>query len=577
MAITNAVIAKKLSDLVDAWQKRELEMQEWLAGTPDGGPLGDGCYNLTDYLGNTRLTKSPARLEADVSGLVDSASVYKDQAAASAADAATSAAAAASAAADALADRDLALVHKDGAVAARLGAENAAVNAHAALSAAQALAADVSALYASMRGELDDAVADAVATATADASASAAAAASSAADAASSAAASADSASQSETARDAAVVAQLAAEAAASAAQLFDPAVYVTRLPYAISSWNDVSPGQSGFVRSSADAPTGTSTTYFGISCANQAGSNYHFQIAGRNSRAFVRTMENGTWQSWNELFHTGHLPQWNEISGGSVQTIPGAGSTAAYGSLDITGAAGNYAGVHFRNAGATLMVRTTDKLTGMYDTSAGAWLWYFNGSGVLTAGTIPWARLSGVPSSFTPSSHNHSASNITSGTLPVARGGTGVTTSTGSGATVRNSSPNFTGTPTINGNPITAFTTGTFTASLVGVSGSSSGTIIWVRVGDTVTLYVQADLLGTSNNTAMRLSALPAHLRTNYDPMIPCIVRVGTSNRLAYATLWGDGVIDFQLHNGSTFAGFPTSGTKGLPRGWVITYRTTA
>lgn len=38
----------------------------------------------------------------------------------------------------------------------------------------------------------------------------------------------------------------------------------------------------------------------------------------------------------------------------------------------------------------------------------------------------LTWGNISGKPSSFTPSSHNHSASNITSGTLGIARGGTG-------------------------------------------------------------------------------------------------------------------------------------------------------
>lgn len=40
----------------------------------------------------------------------------------------------------------------------------------------------------------------------------------------------------------------------------------------------------------------------------------------------------------------------------------------------------------------------------------------------------VTWSNLPGKPSSFTPASHNHSASNITSGTLGVARGGTGIT-----------------------------------------------------------------------------------------------------------------------------------------------------
>lgn len=68
---------------------------------------------------------------------------------------------------------------------------------------------------------------------------------------------------------------------------------------------------------------------------------------------------------------------------------------------------------------------------------------------GTLTSGTVPWARLSGVPSTMTPSSHTHgnitndgkigTAANqaaytttngvVTAGTLPAAAGGTGKTT----------------------------------------------------------------------------------------------------------------------------------------------------
>jgi hypothetical protein len=47
----------------------------------------------------------------------------------------------------------------------------------------------------------------------------------------------------------------------------------------------------------------------------------------------------------------------------------------------------------------------------------------------------------------YAATAHNQSASTITSGTLAVARGGTGVTTSTGTGSTVRSASPTFTGT----------------------------------------------------------------------------------------------------------------------------------
>jgi hypothetical protein len=46
----------------------------------------------------------------------------------------------------------------------------------------------------------------------------------------------------------------------------------------------------------------------------------------------------------------------------------------------------------------------------------------------------------------FAPSGHNHSGADVTTGTLAVARGGTGVTTSTGTGSVVLSAAPTFSG-----------------------------------------------------------------------------------------------------------------------------------
>jgi len=48
-------------------------------------------------------------------------------------------------------------------------------------------------------------------------------------------------------------------------------------------------------------------------------------------------------------------------------------------------------------------------------------------------------SQISDFPTSMTPTAHNHSASEITSGTLPVARGGTGATTFTSGQALIGN------------------------------------------------------------------------------------------------------------------------------------------
>jgi hypothetical protein len=114
------------------------------------------------------------------------------------------------------------------------------------------------------------------------------------------------------------------------------------------------------------------------------------------------------------------------------TNSINAAGATGTYGSVSVHGSKGDYSGIHFSSTtpGSTFMVRDSDGLSGVWR-AIGGWSWYFTGDGVLSAGTVPWARLSGVPATFTPSGHNHSATEITSGTLPVARGGTGATTLT--------------------------------------------------------------------------------------------------------------------------------------------------
>ena len=92
--------------------------------------------------------------------------------------------------------------------------------------------------------------------------------------------------------------------------------------------------------------------------------------------------------------------------------------------------------------------------------------------SGTFGSARIPSLDASKITSGTFSSSRipNLNASKITSGTLPVSRGGTGVTTSTGTGATVRNTSPSFAGTATFSA--ITA--SSTITASGI-IQGSDA------------------------------------------------------------------------------------------------------
>lgn len=129
MAITNATLANQIAALVAYWKTRDEEFATWLSGDADGGPYADGRYVLSDWLGTVRYTKSPARLEADVTGLVNSASSYADAAAASATGAASSASAAAGSAAGATTARTAAEAARDLALAYRDTAANSEANA----------------------------------------------------------------------------------------------------------------------------------------------------------------------------------------------------------------------------------------------------------------------------------------------------------------------------------------------------------------------------------------------------------------------------------------------------------------
>jgi hypothetical protein len=66
MSITNAQLAQKISDMIDAWRNRELQMQAWISGTATGGSFGDGRYPLSDFLGVVTYTYCPAALQSSV-------------------------------------------------------------------------------------------------------------------------------------------------------------------------------------------------------------------------------------------------------------------------------------------------------------------------------------------------------------------------------------------------------------------------------------------------------------------------------------------------------------------------------
>lgn len=111
-----------------------------------------------------------------------------------------------------------------------------------------------------------------------------------------------------------------------------------------------------------------------------------------------------------------GHNHTWSQLGGGSTALIPGAGSSGTWGSLDISGVKGAYAGIRFTGTtdNTTFMIRASDNYSGIMATN---WVWAWDGSGSLAAGTVPWSRITGAPSIPT----------VNNGTLTMSTG-TGLT-----------------------------------------------------------------------------------------------------------------------------------------------------
>ena len=132
-------------------------------------------------------------------------------------------------------------------------------------------------------------------------------------------------------------------------------------------------------------------------------------QHAGRNQllieymtvspRIFTRNFYNNSWGSWYEIYHTGQKPTASEIGA--------AASSHTHSGTQVTGLTASRALVS-NSSGQLAVSAVTSTELGYLD-------------GVTSNVQTQLNRKAA-------SSHNHSASNITSGTLGVARGGTGVT-----------------------------------------------------------------------------------------------------------------------------------------------------
>lgn len=117
--------------------------------------------------------------------------------------------------------------------------------------------------------------------------------------------------------------------------------------------------------------------------------------------------------------------------------------------------------------------------------------------------------------------------------------------------------------------------TTGSFTATLTGMSSSTTGTVSWFKHGNTVALYTRSQFAGTSNDTEMTLTGLPSSIQPAIGFAMPCSLRDNGSGHIGqagYVTAAAD-TITFAMGSPLSSAGFTASGSKGLPAGWQIRY----
>jgi len=119
------------------------------------------------------------------------------------------------------------------------------------------------------------------------------------------------------------------------------------------------------------------------------SGGNAHQLGFTDNGNLWYRAGSGAAWGSWTKFLTDANF---NASIGAGARNAQAAGT---YGGMNITGANNGWAGFQFNSTSRYFM--SSGGQTGEYDTGAGEWQWRWD-NGTLAAGTIPWARLSGVP-----------------------------------------------------------------------------------------------------------------------------------------------------------------------------------
>lgn len=124
------------------------------------------------------------------------------------------------------------------------------------------------------------------------------------------------------------------------------------------------------------------------------------------------------------------------------------------------------------------------------------------------------------------------------------------------------------------------AFSEDDFTGALTGYASGPTGTVNYrifanaSGTGKSCTLYVAAAITGTSNANTLTMTGLPAACQPATVALVNCVLNNNTTTVAGIAHIAAAGsTITFYMGSPLSATGFTTSGTKGLPAGWSITY----
>jgi len=118
-----------------------------------------------------------------------------------------------------------------------------------------------------------------------------------------------------------------------------------------------------------------------------------------------------------------------------------------------------------------------------------------------------------------------------------------------------------------------TGMAAGSFKGLLVGMTATTTCEVNWILDGSIVTMGIgNTACTGTSNTTTFGLDGIPTQIYAQDDVSGACLVHDNGADKLGYFELdsvTDPGTIYFKLYSGA----FTSSGTKGFPNGWTISY----